>query len=121
MVRLKHNERLRDYVLFFGFNSTMVRLKPRTFISNPQTTFSFQFHYGAIKTIIGKKLARRLNRFNSTMVRLKHGLPCQRLSRHARFQFHYGAIKTCEFFSHTHHSKTCFNSTMVRLKHIYNP
>ncbi len=77
-----------------GFNSTMVRLKRKRCFGNFWSYWRFQFHYGAIKTILYFKNIGIITRFNSTMVRLKQEQGLARLDQHK-----------------------CFNSTMVRLKH----
>ena len=52
------------------FNSTMVRLKEKTY--KVITEFSiFQFHYGTIKSQLCVAVSIPLPDFNSTMVRLK--------------------------------------------------
>ncbi len=95
------------------FNSIMVRLKPSLSKAHP-VKYSFQFHYGSIKT--RKWAIQRLQRhsFNSIMVRLKHVLKiCIKLT--VAFQFHYGSIKT-KRARLKKLTTTTFNSIMVRLK-----
>ncbi|GEM_PF-1322835 len=52
------------------FNSTMVRLKAKTWNST-SVDVTFQFHYGSVKSICFSDLSKLLCYFNSTMVRLK--------------------------------------------------
>ena len=56
--------------------------------------YAFQFHKGAIKTLINNNMSTTYNSFNSIKVRLRRQKVCQQLGRGDGFQFHKGAIKT---------------------------
>ena len=117
----------------------MVRLK--AFAPNISIArFSFQFLYGAIKSVLDTGIASPTNkfqflygaikrigafdtmliflRFNSSMVRLKEvtNAICE---EYEMFQFLYGAIKSL-FRVAASELYVCFNSSMVRLKAVYN-
>ena len=79
-------------LLFFHFNSTMVRLKDAWRLTYCQRNGKFQFHYGTIKRMKAITTLLRCRNFNSTMVRLKGTGQHAAHYRHA-FQFHYGTIK----------------------------
>jgi len=58
-----------------------------------QLDAKFQFHFGAIKSSLGKFKLKAIAHFNSTLVRLK---VCQFVNGNLLlliFQFHFGAIK----------------------------
>ena len=56
---------------------------------------SFQFHKGAIKTIILIVADFHFGSFNSIKVRLRPVIPITQKVYKDTFQFHKGAIKTC--------------------------
>ena len=72
----------------------MVRLKERASDTGKDRERLFQFHYGTIKSIAGRRAACARCDFNSTMVRLKVGVQCAGGFFLPPFQFHYGTIKS---------------------------
>ena len=74
----------------------------------------FQFHKGAIRTVLLQVLICLLLNFNSIKVRLEH-LTKQIHYFGLSFQFHKGAIRT-RFLSDNSLSIAYFNSIKVRLE-----
>ncbi len=92
----------------------MGRLKVKTTASITFTLFTFQFHYGTIKSIGSIYTVRVFIYFNSTMGRLKGKINSRKKEIRA-FQFHYGTIKR-QNRSQAKPLINHFNSTMGRLK-----
>ena len=76
-----------------GFNSNMVRLKVGEKNADSRVVKSFQFQYGAIKSVIVVLKPSSIPCFNSNMVRLKVIITVDGLIMPPPFQFQYGAIK----------------------------
>ena len=98
-----------------NFNSIKVRLEPST-DAKKQTVEVFQFHKGAIRTIVDLSLNAFDNYFNSIKVRLEHmgvvGSPL--------FRFNFNSIKVrleLKAEKGVKISLPNFNSIKVRLEH----
>ena len=63
---------------------------------NNAAAIIFQFHKGAIRTLVEKSLRTHSLNFNSIKVRLERNA-LQKRSRALVFQFHKGAIRTSAF------------------------
>jgi hypothetical protein len=96
-VRLKVIEHIYVGHMYDYFNSNMVRLKDLKELSELTDYDLFQFQYGAIKSVIGRKMQ----------------------VTNIKFQFQYGAIKST-IGNAVSRSNRNFNSNMVRLKAVIN-
>ena len=72
MVRLKQEQKFWKPSKLQGLNSTMVRLKHKKTVQEVVNETTSQFHYGSIKTVMGKPNKKTVQ----------------------ESQFHYGSIKT---------------------------
>ena len=103
------------YVIHVNFNSIKVRLEHGDACGMRFLTTGFQFHKGAIRTLVSHQdITASFQDFNSIKVRLE-----QRRSRHHQwiyeFQFHKGAIRT-PAQGYTSDVSFDFNSIKVRLE-----
>ena len=92
-MRLELRKKKADATMVLYFNSIKVRLELGILNENRQVTV-FQFHKGAIRTMLGFYLIGTNLYFNSIKVRLelKKEFPNEVCS--VTFQFHKGAIRT---------------------------
>ena len=60
--------------------------------------FTFQFQYGAIKSLLIPEATLYVSYFNSNMVRLRERIKKKDLKQTKIFQFQYGAIKSEDSF-----------------------
>ena len=93
MVRLKVFYVPIDYVVEAYFNSNMVRLKGRHFGRTVHPLPTFQFQYGAIKSIKGPTTTPTSSIFQFQYGAIKRTLTICKKPRVRKFQFQYGAIK----------------------------
>ena len=98
-----------------GFNSTLVRLRPRLRRRRTRRRRQFQFHSGSIKTVpvVPGRQAHSEFQFHSGSI--KTGTARMVKGNARAFQFHSGSIKTARN-STGEYDGTCFNSTLVRLR-----
>ena len=99
---------------FVNFNSIKVRLELSGSVPSTTMSNSFQFHKGAIRTVLEVLYDVAFLYFNSIKVRLEPTGNTDEVDK-LTFQFHKGAIRTDILYRL--HSPLCyFNSIKVRLE-----
>jgi len=96
MVRLEGDADVAACTMIHRFNSTMVRLEAGGTATHRAGIPEFQFHDGAIRSVVEGGAGFEPACFNSTMVRLEEA-DSFRTSARSLFQFHDGAIRSRPF------------------------
>ena len=71
-----------------------MRLERNSFECDVIATYLFQFHKGAIRTLLSNLSENVTLNFNSIKVRLEQSIADHSFEGYSRFQFHKGAIRT---------------------------
>ena len=92
-----------------------MRLERNSFECDVIATYLFQFHKGAIRTLLSNLSENVTLNFNSIKVRLEQSIADHSFEGYSRFQFHKGAIRT-DVISGVKTANQYFNSIKVRLE-----
>ena len=107
-----------DDLIKFGFNPTMVRLRPTMPQCHNVTNYNVSIPLWCdcdVAHCIVALLHCGIG-FNPTMVRLRQALSVSFVTTPTTFQSHYGAIATDEDYRGQGQTDESFNPTMVRLR-----